>query len=85
MTESTMNWRNLCYRGWKSETQYWIRWTSPGGLYYWLHPIENRWVGEPDQITMPDFPSASAGLLALMLAPLPPGAIEALCMQADVK
>ncbi len=56
-------WRRDLVIGWRKEAdaitagEYWVRWTSPGGLYYWLHPIEGRWVGEPEQITMPTWPT----------------------------
>jgi hypothetical protein len=51
----TVGWRK-CVGGVASEC--WLRWTSPRGLYYWLHPTENRWVSEPEQITMPTFSTA---------------------------
>jgi hypothetical protein len=59
------SWRQTLCVGWRKKEdavtkgEYWLRWTSPRGLYYWLHP-EGRWVGEPEQINMPTFPSYAA-------------------------
>lgn len=61
-----LEWRRELTIGWRKQAdaitqgEYWVRWTSPGGLYYWLHPTEGRWVGEPEQITMPTFPTRQA-------------------------
>jgi hypothetical protein len=53
-------WRKSLCVGWRKyengvKSECWLRWTSPKGLYYWLHPVEGRWVGEPEQIKMPTF------------------------------
>lgn len=70
-------WRKDLVIGWRKESdaitqgEYWVRWTSPGGLYYWLHPTENRWVGEPEQKTMPTFPSRQAAEIAVNNCEIP--------------
>ena len=61
-TSVDQEWRRSLVVGWKKvengiRKECWLRWTSPDGLYFWLHPIEGRWVGEPDQRTMPTFAS----------------------------
>lgn len=55
-------WRKSLYVGWRKiengvRSECWVRYTSERGLYYWLHPTEGRWVGEPEQKTMPTFPT----------------------------
>lgn len=54
-----------------SEKGYFLRWTSSDGLYFWLHPLTGKWVGEPDQINMPLFPNHSVGQLVLNTAAHP--------------
>ena len=56
------SWRKSLFVGWKKyangvKSECWVRWTSEAGLYYWLHPTEGIWVGEPEQKTMPTFPT----------------------------
>lgn len=70
MTESS--WHSRVTIGWKARGKYWVRWTTEGGLYFWLHPVKNRWVGEPEQITMPTFPDAESAMKARDSAPEPP-------------
>lgn len=57
--------------GRKREGYYWVRVTSDRGLYYWLHPERNEWIGEPEQITMPGFPTYAEADEARKLAPVP--------------
>ncbi len=70
-------WRNDMCVGWRKQGdaitpgEYWVRWTSPGGLYYWLHPVENRWVGEPEQIGMPTWPTSAKAYEAASKAEQP--------------
>jgi hypothetical protein len=66
------DWRGKATVSFKDETHHWVRFTTEDGLFCWLHPQENRWVFEPDQIRMPDFPSYPAAIRALALAPRPP-------------
>lgn len=59
--DESNEWRKSLMIGWKKEAggvkrDCWIRWTSPDGLYYWHHP-NGCWVGEPDQIQMPMYPT----------------------------
>jgi hypothetical protein len=69
-TAVDQEWRKTLVLGWRKEAdaltpgEYWLRWTSPRGLYYWLHPTEGRWVGEPEQIKMPTFPTREAAWAA---------------------
>lgn len=75
--KAAVEWRNTLVVGWKAKTdavtkgEYWVLWTSPGGLYYWLHPTENRWVGEPEQKTMPTFATYALADAAMLAAPRP--------------
>lgn len=66
-------WKRSVEIGWKSENEYWARWTSEDGLYYWLHPDRNEWIGEPHQQAMPMYPTRLAAEQAVLSAPLPPG------------
>lgn len=71
------DWHKDVVIGWRKQAdaitpgEYWVRWTSPGGLYYWLHPVDGRWVGEPEQITMPTWPTSQAAYLAASQAERP--------------
>jgi len=75
-------WRKELVIGWRKQAdaitqgEYWVRWTSPGGLYYWLHPIDNRWVSEPEQVTMPTWPTSQAAYAAASKAPPPQVSIK---------
>jgi hypothetical protein len=64
-TSVDQEWRKSLTIGWRKnvggvKTECWLRWCSPLGIYYWLHPIEGRWVEEPEQITMPTFATYEA-------------------------
>lgn len=65
-------WSHLVYVGHKSSREVWARWTDTNGIYWWLHPVDNRWVEEPEQIEMPTFTSYAAAYLAAKRSPRPP-------------
>lgn len=52
--------------------QIWVRWTGADGIYRWLHPTENRWVEEPEQVGMPLFRNHASAMLAARRSPMPP-------------
>jgi hypothetical protein len=55
-----------------SSDKYWARYTGNDGIYRWLHPTENRWVEEPDQVGMPLFPSEIDAWRGVFKSPQPP-------------
>jgi hypothetical protein len=71
-------WRDNLTVGWRREAdaitkgEYWLRWTSPDGLYYWLHPVDNCWVTEPEQVMMPTFGTSEQAWEAARHCPSPP-------------
>lgn len=65
-------WKLRVCIGWESECKFWVRWTSADGLYYWLHPERNEWIGEPHQIGMPTYLTRVDAESAILRAPLPP-------------
>ncbi len=68
----SFDWRLRIYVGWKSQSEFWLRWTTEAGLHYWLHPTDNRWASEPEQLTMPTFPTREDAEAAIKTAPEPP-------------
>lgn len=57
------DWRDTIEVGWRKErTEYWLRWTSPDGIYYWWHCSKCHWITEPEQIDMPCFTSKQAAI-----------------------
>lgn len=65
-------WGAQCCFGHKSATEFWVRWTDDRGIYWFLHPLENVWIEDGNQIHMPDFPTAAAAHKAVARAPDPP-------------
>ena len=65
-------WASYLEIGWKSQGNYWVRWTGADGIYRWLHATEKRWLEEPEQITMPAFSNYATAQLAANDSPEPP-------------
>lgn len=67
-------WANNLTIGWKlkSNDQYYVRWTGVDGIDRWLHPVENRWVDEHEQKSMPTFTNYASAQLAANKSPKPP-------------
>lgn len=56
----------------QAEGKIWVRWCGCDGIYRWLHPVEDVWVEEPNQIDMPNFASYDEARAAAELSPEPP-------------
>lgn len=55
-----------------AERKIWARFCGYDAIYRWLHPKENRWVEEPEQIGMPMFASWQEAKEAVKKSPEPP-------------
>lgn len=67
-----MPWASACEIFPKAEREIWVRFTGADGIYWWLHPIEKRWVGEPEQTNMPMFVDYTSARAAADASPEPP-------------
>lgn len=68
----TVPWATYCEIFPQDQGKIWVRFTGPDGIYRWLHPVEKRWVEEPDQIDMPMFPDFATARAAADISPEPP-------------
>src|SRR3989442_1636304 len=56
----------------RQEGNWWVRWCGIDGIYRWLHPENNQWIEEQNQIDMPLFGSELLATLAAEKSPEPP-------------
>lgn len=55
----------------RSPREWWVRYTSPSGIYYWFHE-SSGWVTEPNQINQPLYQTRGEAYHAMETAPPPP-------------
>lgn len=67
------DWKKNAMVGDRSVHEWWVRYTTPSGLFYWYHP-DTGWVGEPHQIEQPSFQTRGEAYHAMETAPPPPEA-----------